>query len=547
MGHDQRDVPLITRSTSFILLVLLTAVATATADRDATRTRCGFGHERNLQHVQRLHQGIASVNPRPVLPFYADAATGRFRVHFTRTGIDAVPSLDANGNGLEDYVEETIRALDSAYHVEVNLLGYAPPPSDLDSGGSDALDIYLRNLSFERETGVYGVTRLETLSPNPERWDTYTTFIEIDNDFSPTDRNRYDSLVYKQTSGLEALRVTCAHELHHAIQCGTYGFTGVEFMVYEMTSTWMEQRVYPDVLDWHLHTSSLLRQPSLYAFSRDDAFAGYAWGWFGWVLHRQSDTLLRHAWHRIATGERPFTALVEACRDAGTSLSALFCDALPVLFQTGSRGEENAILAGATALPEIRYSVDELAEPPSVSIGNSIDPFGINALRFMIPGTAGSPVSTSLLVTVPDETALTERITRDISYNVLVTSSPLPSDLFVQGSSWSIRLDPADRLCTFISGQRTQRIEGPYPQPFVGGTDDALRFPVLSAKPGDKASLRVRGVGYGQPTAFEATVELDDDRLVIAWYGAASLGTGIYLVEINHGTTTTVHKVAIRR
>jgi len=468
-------------------------------------------------------------------------------VHFTRTGSDAVPSPDANGNGLEDYVEETLRALDSAYNVEVTLLGFAPPPPDLDSGGSDALDIYLRDLSKERETGVYGVTRLETISPNPDRWDTYTTFIEIDNDFSPTDRNRYDSLVYKQTSGLEALRVTCAHELHHTIQCGTYGFTGVEFMVYELTSTWMEQRVYPDVLDWHLHTSSLLRQPSLYAFSRDDAFAGYAWGWFGWVLHRQSDTLLRHAWHRIESGERPFMALVKACRDAGTSLSALFCDALPVLFQTGARGEANTVLAGATALPETLNQatlaiVDEDQSPLS-----ALDPFGINALRFMVPGTSGSPVSTTLLVTVPDESALVERITRDVSYNVLVTSSPLPSDLFVQGSSWSIRLDPADRLCTFISGQRTQRIEGPYPQPFVGGTDDALRFPVLSAKPGDKALLRVRGVGYGQPATVEATVELDDDRLVIAWYGAASLGTGVYLVDVDHGATTTVHKIVIRR
>lgn len=547
MGHDQRNVPLIVRSVAGYILLWLLCVGTNLAADAPRPTRCGFGQERNVQHAQLRHAGIASTNPRPQLPFYVDSPTGSFRVHFARTGSDAVPQTDLDGSGLEDYVEETIRALDSAFRVEVTTLGFAVPPSDLDSGGSAAVDIYLRNLSFERETGVYGVTRLETIMPDPNGWDRYTAFIEIDNDFSAEDRNVYDSLVYTRTNGIEALRVTCAHELHHVIQVGTYGYTGVEFMIYELTSTWMEQVVYPEIYDWHLHTSALLRQPWLYEFSRDDAFAGYAWGWFGWPLRERSDTLLRHVWTRISSGERPFTAMVAACRDVGTSLSEIFCGALPSLYATGSRGAQNAYLAGADQLPEIRYSADELARPPSSSAGGTLAAFGVNALRFMIPGVDGAPVSTSIMITAPDEVALTNRRGSSTQYNVLATASPLATDQTVQGSTWGIRIDPADRTCAFVSGLRTVLAGGPYPQPYVASQHDALRFPVINARPGDAAIVRVRSVSLGQPTSYEAVVELDDDRLVVAWHDARSIGTGIYIVEIEHASQTSTHKVVIRR
>ena len=547
MGHDQRNVPLAVRNVIAGLACLVLASVAAQASDAQPSGRCGFGHSDNVKHASLLRAGIASTNPRPQLPFYVDAPSGRFRVHFSRSGSDAVPSADADGSGLEDYVEETLRALDSAFTVEVTELGFAPPPSDLDSGGSAALDVYLRDLAFERETGLYGVTRLESIVPRPNAWDLYTTFIEIDNDFSPTDRNAYDSVVYKGATGIDALRVTCAHELHHAVQVGTYGFTGVEFMVYEMTSTWMEQRVYPEVYDWHLHTSALLRQPSLYAFSREDAFAGYAWGWFGWVLHEYSDTLLRHTWTRIATGERPYVALTSACRDAGTSLSALFCQALPSFYRTGSRGQNNRHLAGADVLPEVRLSIDERAQPPSLSVGNAVAGFGIDAIRCFVPGINGAPVSTTLIVSNPDEAALTQRQRTDLRYNVLFTSSPATDDPLIGGSSWGVRIAPLDRVCFYLDGQRTVVPSGPYPQPFIAGSHDALRFPISDARPGDAATIGVRSVGYGQPTWYDAVVEFDDDKLVVVWPAARTIGTGIYFAEVRCNGTTTVHKIVVRR
>jgi len=70
----------------------------------------------------------------------------------------------------------------------------------------------------------------------PER---YSSNIDINNDF-------IGSSFF--TKGIQALRVTAAHEFHHAIQFG-YGWWGSdERYAYELTSTWMEDVVYTDVM-----------------------------------------------------------------------------------------------------------------------------------------------------------------------------------------------------------------------------------------------------------------------------------------------------------
>jgi len=71
----------------------------------------------------------------------------------------------------------------------------------------------------------------------PERW---TSDIDIDNDFIGSKYN---------AKGIQALRVTAAHEFHHAIQYG-YGWWGERYP-YELTSTWMEDVVYTDVNDYY--------------------------------------------------------------------------------------------------------------------------------------------------------------------------------------------------------------------------------------------------------------------------------------------------------
>ena len=74
------------------------------------------------------------------------------------------------------------------------------------------------------------------------------------------DNNYTDVGVYVQSSGLDALHVTAAHEFNHALQFGYYqGSDGIWWQ--EATATWMEDVVYPEVDDYLQYFSSFLRYP----------------------------------------------------------------------------------------------------------------------------------------------------------------------------------------------------------------------------------------------------------------------------------------------
>lgn len=167
--------------------------------------------------------------------------SGRFRVHYDTEGNDAVEPTDADGNGIPDYIDLAAAVLDSVWILQVEQLGYNPPPSDNGLGGGDEYDVYIVDIG-----NTYGFTYATRSSA------TAPSYIEIDNNF--TDPN------YRTTRGLDALRVTIAHEFHHAIQFGYY--TGVESSWWqESTSTWMEEVAYPHIDDYLQYLIHFLGEP----------------------------------------------------------------------------------------------------------------------------------------------------------------------------------------------------------------------------------------------------------------------------------------------
>lgn len=152
--------------------------------------------------------------------------SGYFKVYFTtNTGnINKIPSADLNGNGIPDYAEETALALDKSRSLYVDTLGFLPPKSDNGIDGPE-FDVYLKDLSM-----IYGQT---FFPPN--------VYIEVDNDFN-------EDIYY--TKGVNALKVTCAHELHHAVQF-SYIIRSQDFYFYEATSTLVEDMVYDEINDYY--------------------------------------------------------------------------------------------------------------------------------------------------------------------------------------------------------------------------------------------------------------------------------------------------------
>ena len=111
---------------------------------------------------------------RPSADFSAVSPSGRFRVHYDTEGSERVDPTDSNANGVPDYVDLTMGVLDSVWVLQIDQMGYNPPPEDGGVDG-DEYDVYIVDLG---RGGAYGFTY-------PERaGKTSSSYLEIDNDYA---------------------------------------------------------------------------------------------------------------------------------------------------------------------------------------------------------------------------------------------------------------------------------------------------------------------------------------------------------------------------
>lgn len=202
------------------------------AGYEGEKVKCAFGLVNDVLLGSRMSDTHRNLLPallfRPITDTSVVTPRGYFRVHYNTSGNDA-PEYD---------IQQLLTAADSSYIYETSFLGFPAPPFDNGQGGDSLYDIYILNLG-----GVYGFTEIEDeIAPGSGR---HTSYIMMDNDF-----------LGFYTTGIEAARVTVAHEIHHGIQIGNYivrqqngGILDTWF--YEMTSTAMEEFVFDTVNDYH--------------------------------------------------------------------------------------------------------------------------------------------------------------------------------------------------------------------------------------------------------------------------------------------------------
>lgn len=298
---------------------------------------------------------------------------GHFRIHFTRSGSDAV--FDADTSGTPEFVLEAALAADSSYRVIIENLGFMPPLADGGIDG-DELDIYIRdwNGSF------YGMTYFGSSAPSP-------TYLVIDNDYTESGY---------ATKGFDAMRVTIAHEFFHMVQLRyAYPFEPVSSNAYwyEISSTWMEEKCYPEVNDYHAYVGDNFNQ-STFPPLNDDRF-GYAFayghGLFGQILDLEYGTtdgkhIMLHIWEELS-GREATDNLEQVLSSSpwGSSLAqALGKYALYNVF-TGSRSIPSTYYPDAAELPEVYLQEYDLPEVFPDTVGISLQAFGVAYKRFNVP------------------------------------------------------------------------------------------------------------------------------------------------------------------
>lgn len=291
------------------------------------------------------------------VPEAPPACTKDVCVHYVTTKRGSIkddrPSLvDSDSNGVPDYVDVASAVLqDEVWAREIDGYGFRPPKSDLGSpndGGNAKLDVYLADVG---DSGFYGYCttddpNLDRVLAGDRKFLDMSAYCVVDNDFS-------ESQFPSGATGLDALRVTAAHEFFHAVQFA-YDFFEDHWML-ESGSTWMEDEVYDDINDnlQYLSAGALAKpQRSLDTGTAFTMYGNFVW-WRYLTEHLDRD-VVRRAWERAdASKEAAFgdnysiRATSSAIKSFGKKFGRIFTDFGAANFAPVESYEEGASYAAA--------------------------------------------------------------------------------------------------------------------------------------------------------------------------------------------------------
>ena len=268
---------------------LTAVVATETGHAERCRTHLYRSLKRDYSALEPATQKtLAKYVSRPLLADSDTFSSNHFNIHYATTGGDAPSLTDADLDQVPDWVETVAAAFEQVYTVEVGTMGYTPPPVA-------KYDVYLMDLISQN---AYGFTTDDGAPTHPAV--SAGSYIEIDKSFSDpmfTVNGKY--------SAEDMLKVTAAHEFHHAIQFGyNYYF---DFWYAEVTSTWIEDEVFDSVNQLYSYLPEYLPRASTLSI---DAPLGLNSEYGRWIFNRylaesHSPTLIKDIWVKLGTTAAP--------------------------------------------------------------------------------------------------------------------------------------------------------------------------------------------------------------------------------------------------
>jgi len=471
------------------------------------------------------------------------ADNGLFKIHYDTTGPDSPALLDGAGNRIPGtaraYVDSTMAIISHVYQFETGTLGFSPPPNDGTLGGGPEYDIYIYDLAATYGSGTYGLT---TPDAAIAEGGTSSTFIEIDKDFSfvRPDANR----------GIPSLRVTLAHEFHHALQIGSYGFWTSDVWFHEITSVWMEDVVFHgenDYLNYLFSSDSQFRIPGSPLTSND--FIMYSRGILGKYFTKKfgSDMML-HIWQNIRTLS-PLPAIDYTLRQPPrtSSLGVAFAEWTLWNYYTGPRADTVTYYNEGAQFPVIAESHYDLISP-SQQVTGSLACLAGAYFGFSTGSDTVTVALANLNTTCPSGTPSSSPYTLTVSRN-----KPDDSYRAIAGGLY-MKLDVANPSQWFAwaigrQGPGTTSIAegGAYPNPFNPGEGGLLYMPADA----DRGTLSIYSSGMELVYTGSPETKWRLGQRVFTWDGITKgnsvAPTGIYLFVLSLPGRTVTGKFALVR
>ncbi|MGA1868806.1 MAG: MXAN_6640 family putative metalloprotease [bacterium] len=222
-----------------------------------------------------------------------------------------------------DYVKSVARVLDTVYNVEISSMGYQEPPDDSnkdDNGGDGKYDVYIMDCGA---VGLYGYVdppgKADPSATTGDEANSYYSFMVLDNDYSSTD--------FPNSDPNEALKVTAAHEYHHAIQFGINVDSSPWYM--EATSTWMEDQVYDEINDNRQYLTDFFNSPEVSLDYEGDDYHYYGtWIWNEFLETKWGQSTIKLIWDELDPygSNRAIDAITTVLIPKGSTLESAFTE-----------------------------------------------------------------------------------------------------------------------------------------------------------------------------------------------------------------------------
>ncbi|WP_239989139.1 MXAN_6640 family putative metalloprotease [Corallococcus macrosporus] len=258
---------------------------------------------------------------------------GLFRIHFSRSGSNAVPAADSDGSGIPDAVETVAAAYDRVA-VFYEGLGFRLPPGDgwvgSDNGGDGRFDVYLVDFGGVAD----GAFRLDGCLEEASRC---TGHMLQENDFAG----------YSYPSYEEAVDILASHEFFHAVQAAYH--PGLGSVASEGTAVWASERYRPALDDLERFTAAYLSRPDrTLVLDPEGPAVSFSYGtgiYFQFLGERFGDGVVRALWEAsIVTPSVRWPVLVETAlrRDWGADFDTAFAEFALWNLATGARRPRGA-------------------------------------------------------------------------------------------------------------------------------------------------------------------------------------------------------------
>ena len=465
--------------------------------------KCAFG----LTSYIKLNRNKFSPSQQVILDQLDDRPTcdtsfvtpsGLFRIHYDLSGVNK-PGYNLN----------TLAAiLDSVYAFEIGFLGYPPPPGDLGIGGDNLYDVYVQNLG-NRE---YGYTDWDVMVGNEK----YTSYQVINNNFTGF-----------YTTGLNAVRVTAAHEFHHAIQAGNYVLRLDDRFLYEITSVAMEEFAYENINDYIQYVHFYLDKPNE-SFSSHNYSLGI---WNMFLKERFGYDVIKRTWE-LMPNHRAIEAISIAISEQGSTFKEELNTFGMWTYYTGYRAVPNKYFSDAAKFPLINYVTSIGFLPPLKTVNLNTKPASNNFVKFIYKtDTLTAIITNGDFVNAIDNVNFVLSGTYSLASQENSGFTKINDDYFYSFSSPSSSYFCVANLLNEYSSVFTGDMDNyVYPQPFNYTQYTTLLFPAKNNET-NEAKLYVYNTNMNLVYQTKANITSGSKPMII-WNGYNSNGklpSGVYI------------------